>query len=72
MKTAKHLESEKQKQLVRIKRAAQITLPPEVRKRFGLVEGDYLEVMATKSGILLRPVSVVARQFKVSRTAKKA
>ena len=59
--------------LVRIKRAAQITLPPEMREQFGLVEGDYLEVEAVKDGILLRPVSVAAAtRVKFRRLARSA
>jgi AbrB family looped-hinge helix DNA binding protein len=45
--------------LVRLKRAAQITLPAELRKKFNLEEGDYLEIEAVEEGILLRPVSVL-------------
>ena len=67
MKTSERLEGEKHMQLVRLKRAAQITLPPELRKQFNLAEGDYLEITATKDGILLKPVSVVARKPKASR-----
>jgi AbrB family looped-hinge helix DNA binding protein len=48
--------------LVRLKKAAQITLPLELRKRFNLEEGDYLEAEAVEEGILLKPVSVVERQ----------
>jgi AbrB family looped-hinge helix DNA binding protein len=48
--------------LVRLKRAAQITLPAELRKRFNLEEGDYLEAEAVEDGILLKPVSVIERQ----------
>jgi AbrB family looped-hinge helix DNA binding protein len=48
--------------LVRLKRAAQITLPAELRKRFNLEEGDYLEAKAVEDGILLKPVSVIERQ----------
>ncbi len=55
------IENEKQMTLIRIKRAAQITLPPNLRKQFDLNEGDYLEVEAVKDGILLKPVAVVAR-----------
>ena len=47
--------------LIKLRRFAQLTLPAEVRKRFRLTEGDYLEVQSTKSGILLKPVSVVDR-----------
>jgi AbrB family looped-hinge helix DNA binding protein len=47
--------------LIKLRRFAQLTLPSEVRKHFYLTEGDYLEVQSTKSGILLKPVSVVDR-----------
>ena len=48
----------KNRELVRIRRAGQITLPLSVRKHFNLREGDYLECEIVKNGILLRPVSV--------------
>lgn len=48
--------------LVKIKRFAQVTLPPEVRKKFNLVEGDYLEAEAVEDGILLKPVTVIERK----------
>lgn len=48
--------------LVRIKRFSQVTLPPEIRKRFHLNEGDYLEAEAVDDGILLKPVTVVERK----------
>jgi AbrB family looped-hinge helix DNA binding protein len=55
-------EEPTQMALVRLKKAAQITLPIELRKRFNLEEGDYLEVEAVEDGILLKPVSVIERQ----------
>jgi AbrB family looped-hinge helix DNA binding protein len=70
MKTNEHLKDGKPMQLVRLKRAAQITLPPELRKQFGLAEGDYLEVISTKDGILLKPVSVVTRKPQASTSGK--
>jgi AbrB family looped-hinge helix DNA binding protein len=48
--------------LLKILRSSQITLPAELRRRFGLSEGDYLEAQAVEEGILLKPVSVVDRQ----------
>ena len=48
--------------LVRLKRAAQITLPAELRKQFNLEEGDYLEAEAVEEGILLKPVAVMDQQ----------
>jgi AbrB family looped-hinge helix DNA binding protein len=47
--------------LVKVKRFAQVTLPPDLRKRFNLTEGDYLEAEAVKEGILLKPVTVIER-----------
>jgi AbrB family looped-hinge helix DNA binding protein len=57
-----HKEDQPQMALVRLKRAAQITLPAELRKQFHLEEGDYLEIEAVEEGILLRPVSVLDPQ----------
>jgi AbrB family looped-hinge helix DNA binding protein len=54
--------------LLKILRSSQITLPAELRRQFGLAEGDYLEAQAVKEGILLKPVHVVERQ-KASLTA---
>jgi AbrB family looped-hinge helix DNA binding protein len=48
--------------LVRIRRFSQVTLPPDMRKKFHLSEGDYLEAEATGDGILLKPVTVVERK----------
>ncbi len=57
-----HSEEHSQMALVRLKRAAQITLPAELRKRFNLEEGDYLEAEAVAEGILLKPIAVIDRQ----------
>lgn len=48
--------------LVKLRRAAQITLPLELRQAFHLKEGDYLEAEVTETGILLRPVSINRRE----------
>jgi AbrB family looped-hinge helix DNA binding protein len=55
-------EEHGQMALVRLKKAAQITLPVELRKQFNLEEGDYLEAEAVENGILLKPISVIERQ----------
>ena len=47
--------------LVRVKRAAQITLPAEARKALRVKEGDYLEAEVVENGVLLRPVTVIDR-----------
>ena len=48
--------------LVKLRRAAQITLPREIREAVRLSEGDYLEASVTEDGILLTPVSVGRRE----------
>lgn len=48
--------------LIKLRRAAQITLPREIRDAARLSEGDYLEASVTEDGILLTPVSVGRRE----------
>ncbi len=48
--------------LVKVRRAAQITLPAEVREKLNLREGDYLEAEITERGVLLKPIALVERQ----------
>ena len=48
--------------LVKLRRAGQITLPAELRERFALEEGSYLEAEAVPGGILLKPKAVVDRE----------
>ncbi len=49
--------------LVRIRRAAQITLPRDIREAAHLEEGDYLEAEVTPSGaVLLKPVNIAGRE----------
>jgi len=47
--------------LMRVRAAAQLTLPADVRTALKIKEGDYLEAEIVKEGVLLKPVSVVAR-----------
>lgn len=47
--------------LLRLRRAAQITLPAELRKALHVEEGDYLEARLVEGGVLLSPVAVVDR-----------
>lgn len=42
--------------LLKIKKWSQITIPVEIRTEFNLSEGDYLELEQVDEGILLRPV----------------
>lgn len=49
--------------LVKLRRAAQITLPLDIREAARLKEGDYLQAEVTKAGtILLKPVSIGRRE----------
>ena len=48
--------------LMRVRAAAQLTLPADVRKALKIKEGDYLEAEIVKEGVLLKPVSVVTRR----------
>ncbi|WP_428488230.1 AbrB/MazE/SpoVT family DNA-binding domain-containing protein [Rhodopila sp.] len=49
--------------LVRLRRAAQITLPQDIRAAAQLKEGDYLEAEVTAAGtIILKPVSIAGRE----------
>jgi AbrB family looped-hinge helix DNA binding protein len=49
--------------LVRLRRAAQITLPQDIREAAHLQEGDYLEAEVTEGGtILLKPVNIARRE----------
>jgi AbrB family looped-hinge helix DNA binding protein len=57
-----HAPREQPMALVKVRRAAQITLPREIRDAAHLAEGDYLEAELTRDGILLRPVSIGKRE----------
>src|SRR5438552_6232390 len=48
--------------LLKLRRAAQITLPAKLWRQFHLAEGDYLGAEAVKEGILLPPVSIIERE----------
>jgi AbrB family looped-hinge helix DNA binding protein len=60
--------------LMRVRAAAQLTLPAEVRKALNVKEGDYLEARVVEGGVLLTPVSMVERKLAwqgiVAATAK--
>ncbi len=49
--------------LMRVRRAAQLTLPADVRRALKVKDGDYLEAHVVKDGVLLKPVSVVERKL---------
>jgi AbrB family looped-hinge helix DNA binding protein len=47
--------------LMRVRRAAQLTLPAEVRQALNVKEGDFLDAQIVKDGVLLKPVSMTGR-----------
>jgi len=57
-----HNPGDKSMALVKVRRAAQITLPRDIRQAIRLEEGDYLEAEVTEAGILLRPVKIDRRE----------
>jgi AbrB family looped-hinge helix DNA binding protein len=43
--------------LVKVRRAAQITLPAAFRRQLEIVEGDYLKAQVVKGKVVLKPAS---------------
>ncbi len=56
--------------LVKIRGAAQITLPSDIRKALQVREGDYLEAELVEGGVFLKPVVVLDRAAARSRLLK--
>jgi AbrB family looped-hinge helix DNA binding protein len=47
---------------IKVLPSGQVTLPAELRRRFKLDDGTYLDATAVEGGILLRPVEVDGRR----------
>jgi AbrB family looped-hinge helix DNA binding protein len=45
--------------LVKVKKNAQITLPNGLRKKYHIVEGDYVDIGDKKGEIFIKPVKVM-------------
>lgn len=56
------LQEKIQMTIMKVRRAAQVTLPVDVRKALNVKEGDYLEAELVSGGVLLKPVSLVERK----------
>jgi AbrB family looped-hinge helix DNA binding protein len=49
--------------LVKVRRAAQITLPATIRRQLEIAEGDYLEAEVVGGKVVLKPVSPAEREI---------
>jgi antitoxin MazE len=45
--------------LVKVKRHSQITIPTGIRRKFKIVEGDYLEIEEHDNELVLKPVKMI-------------
>ena len=52
--------------LVKVKEKYQVTIPAEIRKVLNLEVGDYLEVEAQGTAIILKPKAVIDREREVA------
>ena len=48
--------------VVRVQEKGQVTLPADVRRKFGLQKGDLVSVVETPEGILITPQALLAAQ----------
>jgi AbrB family looped-hinge helix DNA binding protein len=58
--------------LMRVRRAAQLTLPAEVRQALNVKEGDYLDAQIVKDGVLLTPVTMTGRDAERAAERRRA
>jgi AbrB family looped-hinge helix DNA binding protein len=59
---AHHLTQEtREMPLRKVRKFYQVSLPARLSKKFGIVEGDYVEMEETEDGILVKPVTVTER-----------
>jgi AbrB family looped-hinge helix DNA binding protein len=47
--------------LRKVRKFYQVSLPARLSKKFGIAEGDYVEMEETEDGILVKPVTVTER-----------
>ena len=46
--------------LVKVKRNFQVTLPGNLRKKFHITEGDYMDIEVKEEGMFIRPVKMIS------------
>ena len=49
-----------ERKLVRVQEKGQVTLPTELRRKFGLKKGDLVAVEETEEGLLITPQEILA------------
>jgi AbrB family looped-hinge helix DNA binding protein len=45
--------------LIKVKKHSQITIPNEIRRKFKIAEGDYLEIEEHNNELILKPVKMI-------------
>ena len=45
--------------IVKVKRNFQVTLPGNLRKKFNITEGDYMDVKIKEGGMFIKPVKII-------------
>jgi AbrB family looped-hinge helix DNA binding protein len=51
--------------LIKVIRNGQITIPKEMRFAYGIADGDFVEIQATPSGMLIKPKEIVDKKMPV-------
>jgi len=50
------------RKLSKVQEKGQVTIPAEIRKKWGLKKGDFVEFVETEIGVMIRPQEMVAMQ----------
>ena len=50
------------RKLSKVQKKGQVTIPVEIREKWGLEQGDLVAFLETEQGVLIRPQEVVAMQ----------
>jgi AbrB family looped-hinge helix DNA binding protein len=59
--SSKRVQEEVNIPLRKVRKFFQVSLPTKLSKKFGIAEGDYVEMEETNEGILVKPVAVTTR-----------
>ncbi len=47
----------------RVQRKGQVTIPQELREKYGIAQGDFVSFRVTEEGILISPQEIVVRSL---------